>query len=299
MWTIVVLLLLCLPNSHAGPLKNCPIDCSPNGYCFDGECQCTSGFAGADCSFPYEICPDHIMQCYGTGARCVQEHSSSSNNDNGDSDSRQHAANGNSDEIPSYKCQCDTKNANMDQFQIEQCEKPFSQHCQVDQTVSEFAFCTNGGTCRAMVQQGQRHAGCFCPTDFEGRHCQYRKGTAPAYELQDNNYDIMQNATTTSSTNNNNQSTSGALDRFIKFIIAVVCLSVIAGFGSIVYHNYQAKQPAAARQEFEQSEIKCIETDLTMDVSGDEMDSDSHVLVEQMNKDNNDHTRDVDKGEMA
>ncbi|XP_048770271.2 von Willebrand factor D and EGF domain-containing protein-like isoform X2 [Ostrea edulis] len=52
----------------------CPGNCSGNGYCNDGNCTCTSGFAGSDCSFDttgpptitgtsYNICDKNKQDC--------------------------------------------------------------------------------------------------------------------------------------------------------------------------------------------------------------------------------------------
>lgn len=292
----VLLLLLLLSllsidrSAVAGPLDNCPVDCGPNGHCFDGGCECDPGFAGADCSFPYEICPDAVRQCFGTGSRCVKD----SNNARGD--------NGNGFSlglVSEYSCSCDDDASDVsDPFEIRQCETPESQHCEEGRsTPSEYAFCTNGGTCLAMVRHGERHAGCHCPTDFEGRHCQYRKGTAPAYELSQQ-----------SPSQKGGGSSTGALDGFVKFVIALVCLSLIAGFGHIVYHNYKAKRQAALEgDDFvnggDGKNRDGIEPALTMDSSGDEMDEVLFSTDEEENEDNsNDRKKNacvVDGGEMA
>ena len=78
----------------------------------------------------------------------------------------------------------------------------------------------------SIVRRGEPHAGCHCPRDFEGRHCQYRKGTAPAYEL---NYA-------------SSKSNHGGVDALVKTMIALVCLAVLWGFGYIVYLNFKKKQ---------------------------------------------------------
>lgn len=38
------------------------------------------------------------------------------------------------------------------------------------------SFCTNWGTCREGGEAG-KHPGCDCPDEWEGPHCEYRKGT--------------------------------------------------------------------------------------------------------------------------
>lgn len=298
---LVLLVLLAILQSTvvvvAGPLETCMIDCGPHGHCFDSECQCDSGYAGADCSFPYEQCPDHILQCYGTGSMCVKE-----NIDNGEIDSsRQHLANGDSTRVPTYTCHCDTELNHHDAFLIEQCESPRTHHCEQDVHMSEYAFCTNGGTCQTIVRRGERHAGCHCPTGYEGKHCQYRKGTAPAFELSYNSYNV------------NTKQGGGALSGFVKFLIATMCLLLIAGFASIVYSNYKVKQEGAVKDLPNEDEEEmtdwggnngngntdkpsqqpiAIEADLTMDESADELDT----IVDNAEEEDG---VDVDKGELA
>ncbi|KAL3901465.1 MAG: hypothetical protein SGARI_006065, partial [Bacillariaceae sp.] len=127
----------------AGPLLNCPIDCGLNGHCFDGECTCDPGFAGADCSFPYENCPDDVVQCYGSGAVCVKDNSAAE----GWGEDTGLDFNG-IGRRPEYSCNCEGVVApSATPFQIQECENPQSQHCEEGQALSEYAFCTNGGTC--------------------------------------------------------------------------------------------------------------------------------------------------------
>ena len=261
----------------SGGDATCGVDCGENGDCYEGECQCDPGYAGADCSFPYELCPDNIMQCFGTGAVCVSSLTGTTGgggDDRSDS-SRQHAANG----LPFYSCDC-TAVPKSTTFQIEQCEHPSNEVCEEGQSISEYAFCTNGGTCIEIRKQGQPHAGCNCPTDFEGRHCQYRKGTAPAYELQFSE-----------------RQTKG-IDPLIKTMIALISLSIVSGFAYIIYHNHhhgrsEKEQPATSREM----------TDISLDNNDDggiaETSSKKTYVIEPESSALEDDNMDIDKGEMA
>ena len=40
----------CPDPSEICPSLACPADCSTNGRCLDGECQCFLGYIGEDCS---------------------------------------------------------------------------------------------------------------------------------------------------------------------------------------------------------------------------------------------------------
>eukprot|EP00529_Nitzschia_sp_RCC80_P026247 CAMPEP_0113475008 /NCGR_PEP_ID=MMETSP0014_2-20120614/18892_1 /TAXON_ID=2857 /ORGANISM="Nitzschia sp." /LENGTH=348 /DNA_ID=CAMNT_0000367901 /DNA_START=144 /DNA_END=1190 /DNA_ORIENTATION=+ /assembly_acc=CAM_ASM_000159 len=223
---VVIIQLFCrqeVVSVAAAVDEECPIDCGPNGVCHEGECLCNTGFAGADCSFPFETCPDGIMQCFGTGATCVPI----STREQELEDERQHPANGGrgsneegEEEEPRYKCDCSTSTATESPFQITECENPQSQVCEEGQLTSQYAFCTNGGTCVATIRQGMPHAGCHCGNDFEGRHCQYLKGAAPDYELK-----LAY------------QEEKNDLDPIIKLWITLVCLGVITAFTLVVYRR--------------------------------------------------------------
>ena len=185
-------------------LSQCPNDCVPNGFCGDnGICNCDSGYAGADCSFPFEQCPDGIMTCF-NGAKC-----------------RRFSMRQDVDKS-SYECDCSSVEAS--QFQIEECENPESEVCEEGQLQSEYAFCTNGGKCIAMIRHGEPHSGCICDEEFEGRHCQYRKGEAPDVELK-----------LAYEENRSNISIG------LKFFITIVSLGVILIFGASFFKKTEKK----------------------------------------------------------
>jgi hypothetical protein len=81
-----------------------------------------------------------------------------------------------------YRCDCTTA-VGESAFAGEQCEHPQSSVCEEGVIVSDYAFCTNGGQCLKIVRKGEGHSGCKCEQEYEGRHCQYRKGEAPKAEL--------------------------------------------------------------------------------------------------------------------
>lgn len=83
----------------------------------------------------------------------------------------------------SYECDCSSV-PDASPFQIEECESPESEACEEGQLQSDYAFCTNGGKCISMIRHGEPHSGCLCNEEFEGRHCQYRRGEAPHFELK-------------------------------------------------------------------------------------------------------------------
>jgi EGF-like domain len=223
MFTVTTLVMvLVLSVCEAVSSNDCPADCEPNGVCQEGECVCDPGFAGADCSFPFQSCPDGIMQCFGTGAICVPI----SLREQELEEERQHPVNGGQGTTtddglgePRYKCDCSAV-PDASPFQIAQCENPKSQVCEEGQQTSDYAFCTNSGTCVATIRQGMPHAGCHCGDEFEGRHCQYRKGTAPTFELQ-----LAY------------QEEKNDLDPIIKLWISLVCIVVLSLFAVMMYRK--------------------------------------------------------------
>eukprot|EP00537_Pseudo-nitzschia_pungens_P004678 CAMPEP_0172374858 /NCGR_PEP_ID=MMETSP1060-20121228/58030_1 /TAXON_ID=37318 /ORGANISM="Pseudo-nitzschia pungens, Strain cf. cingulata" /LENGTH=179 /DNA_ID=CAMNT_0013101709 /DNA_START=15 /DNA_END=551 /DNA_ORIENTATION=- len=128
-----------------------------------GGCK---GYAGDDCSFPYEICPDATTQCFGKSAVCIGIRIGTSNDDpDGISSS--------SSSLPQlqqqhrYRCDCRIPStysveraAMMEEFEIEDCENRVTEVCEAGKTTSLYAFCTNGGRCSDLVDEGEPHPGC-------------------------------------------------------------------------------------------------------------------------------------------
>jgi len=139
----------------------CPNNCEPNGKCVANRCKCNLGFAGADCSFPYEQCSDGFTTCY-NNAKCTPSTDTGSQ---------------------SFYCDCNKIPNNPSPIVTEQCENPVDDVCEMGVSLSHYAFCTNSGKCLKLVESGKPHPGCDCPKEFEGRHCQYLEGTAPPAEL--------------------------------------------------------------------------------------------------------------------
>jgi hypothetical protein len=106
-----------------------------------------------------------------------------------------------------------------------QCEYTSELSCEVGNPDSNYAFCVNGGTCLRMTRAGKPHRGCLCGEDHEGRHCQYRIGTAPASELA---YLKEQAAL----------SKDDGIDGVVIFFIFVVIFGVFGGVGWFLYRHY-------------------------------------------------------------
>lgn len=192
------------------------------------------GYAGDDCSFPYEICPDSKTQCFGEYAVCVDI--SDTSND------RQ------------YKCECRAPSTNepyaemMQDSRIEDCRSRATEICEKDQTASSYAFCTNGGQCVAEVEEGEPHPGCFCPGRFVGRHCEKRRGTGREYRVEppiqvdeSNELPNQQNGN-----NNNNKIENRRIGTSVGVFVVVgsSALSAFLLYSIVAYKRFLAQREA-------------------------------------------------------
>ena len=139
-----------------------------------------------------------------------------------------------------YRCDCSAAYAQSTMAGL-QCEHPTAQVCDEGATTTDYALCINGGQCVHIVRLGQPHFGCQCLPEFEGRHCQYPKGQAPQAELQ-LTYNYAQNT-----------SHEGGIS---KFVIVIIVLGIVVGFGLILYRKYQKK-----RMEKWETEVSATESD--------------------------------------
>jgi hypothetical protein len=135
-----------------------------HGTCMNDSCQCQGNYTGPDCSIPTSPCPDGERTCF-NGSECVE--------------------NNEKDPITkAYKYHCDCSKAfGVSSFAGIQCEYASTSVCESGKLSSIYAFCTNGGECVKTVVKGEEHQGCKCAAEFEGAHCQYLVGTAPAADL--------------------------------------------------------------------------------------------------------------------
>ena len=215
--TLITLLVLLLGVSSVMG-DGCPVGCTINGQCVNGECVCNEGFAGADCSFPFETCPDDILTCF-NGASCSRI------------SSRVEQSNSRSE----YECDCSTV-PDASPFQIQECESPEADSCEKGAQTSDYAFCTNGGKCITQVQFGEPHAGCRCPNEFEGRHCQYRKGTAPDAELK---FAFAQQ--------------EHHIEGFFLFLIILVVACFVGGLGYVVIARKMSSRQPISKEEVDEA----------------------------------------------
>jgi len=201
------------------------------------------GFAGDDCSFPYEICPDSLTQCFGPLAACIGAR--------GDSERS---------EPPDYACDCRVSqpaigfDATVEALAIEDCRERTTEVCEKDQMVSLYSFCTNGGSCAEMVEPGEPHPGCFCPGRYVGRHCEKRRGTGSEYRIQK---PISVNVDEVSEIIVSQPNVKAGMGPWIMFLIAMLCFCV-AGFlayAALLYKRFRSVQSPPAEDGISKTEM--------------------------------------------
>lgn len=77
----------------------------------------------------------------------------------------------------SFYCDCDEVVFEA-RYEGLYCEHKAEVYC-VKEGASKHSFCTNGGTCQEYVGPDEAHISCQCPSEYEGPHCQFVKGTKP------------------------------------------------------------------------------------------------------------------------
>lgn len=76
-------------------------------------------------------------------------------------------------------CSCSRAVVDGNPFAGLTCEFGATRSCMALGSESKHSFCTNGGDCRAIVGDNERHSDCVCKEGYEGSHCEYVLGTAP------------------------------------------------------------------------------------------------------------------------
>lgn len=154
------------PNHEVMNLLSCDMECQNNGVCrfltrdvkelqkkmqagqMIQECICPMGYHGMACEVDEQKDP------------CSKDEST-------------------------QECECAAADETS-KFSGEQCRRPFTQYCaSLKESVGgHISYCTNGGKCMGDLIAAERspwntknnylfqHAGCICPPEFEGEHCE-------------------------------------------------------------------------------------------------------------------------------
>jgi hypothetical protein len=250
----------------------CGVSCGENGSCQPTnvtsactttycrhECVCNHGWIGDDCMLKYEVCedtisgsPDDARVCY-NGGLCE-----SYDLDTPDSD-------GNTMGI---RCNCQTYANDTKAYAGHQCEYAAEEICVRDRFHSSYAFCTNNGTCKGLIDFGGRHPLCDCPKGFAGRHCQFTVDSTSANPLPPEEVELVNTLFNGNGTfygahgsnfsNDGDDELSGGMKFFVVF--AVVCVIVLACF--CFYFCAIKRQRSSKNSESGQEQSKANQSEI-------------------------------------
>jgi len=169
------------PAGWTGPhceFKNdCDLPCKNGGQCMKGvkdystlmkfdfpflhqshgnseHCLCPEGFTGVDCSVQLTFCGSNHVCLH--GATCEFEGKSESGE-------------------KQFGCSCEHARSNQGTMVAgKYCQHVATEECVPDDHLKH-SFCTNEGKCMSGPGAlSQRHAGCLCPSEWTGDHCEFR-----------------------------------------------------------------------------------------------------------------------------
>ena len=216
---LLSLFFVVLSTTHAQDCGQIVGGCGPFGDCHSSnKCFCHDGYGGDDCSMPVTFCEDG-RKCF-NGGTCATLNTY-------DPVTGKEIGN-------QVHCDCSTAVGEASLYAGHQCEFPAERSCERGKPEGSFyAFCTNSGNCKGIVNPGEPHPGCFCHKDYEGRHCQYRRGTAPANEPI---YSLSV------------QGSTGGISGFGVFCLILLVLGFVGGVGYVLFYrphsSSMAKEPA-------------------------------------------------------
>lgn len=134
---------------------------------------------------------------------------------------------------------CDCDEANLDAaYGGLFCEHKATVYCTFSNALSRKSFCTNGGSCKAIVGKKDTHLGCNCPTGYEGRHCQFVSGTKP----KDWPTTASNNRTPVRVSNKDQSQWSG----FTLFGVIILSIGIVVGSGMVVLKERKKRREKQA-----------------------------------------------------
>mmetsp|Transcript_21946 Transcript_21946/g.53089 ORF Transcript_21946/g.53089 Transcript_21946/m.53089 type:complete len:260 (-) Transcript_21946:476-1255(-) len=147
-----------------------------------------------------------------------------------------------------YMCDCNlAKGSNMGKDWYDQyndlvkfagvyCEHQATSYCHdvAVSTTSDHSFCTNGGECKAAVSWKEEHAGCKCPTGYEGDYCQFVRGSKPSdWELTDHMHPALANAYAYSGTQHANMVLGFVVGAGLGIVLFLCIAAIALNFGDV------------------------------------------------------------------
>jgi hypothetical protein len=128
-------------------------------------CECPHGYAGAMCEIKLVLCANGNQTC-SNGNTCQRTVDPSGSE--------------------YFHCECDREKSDLSlPYAVRYCEHVSTVFCIDDSDADNIkhsreslggsaksSFCTNGGRCKEVTEQGHHHAGCNCPKGYSGQHCE-------------------------------------------------------------------------------------------------------------------------------
>jgi hypothetical protein len=225
---------------------SCDIPCANGGYCnlVDGTadelvhmaqsgrlvstCHCKPGFTGIACENIHQECYLPERKCSnGMPCRAI-------NND---------------DESTEWVCDCALADS-LSKFAGKMCRDPITEYCSGKfDPHAPLVFCTNGGRCRSdvigaqvdprntTVNKDYQHAGCICPPDFYGPHCEFLK--LNVVDDIDESFEFKDQQDDNSNTTTKPRARNSSLTFGLAVLFALLSLSLVAI--AIKLHTKQPK----------------------------------------------------------
>mmetsp|Transcript_18999 Transcript_18999/g.30647 ORF Transcript_18999/g.30647 Transcript_18999/m.30647 type:complete len:347 (+) Transcript_18999:81-1121(+) len=234
---------------------SCDLECANGGYCTlkrgsadslaqeaqSGNlieiCVCRPGFTGVACENIVHDCELPERKCHnGAPCRAIEDQD---------------------DGTTTWECDCSIADS-MSEFAGKMCRDPITEYCTgTYDPHSALSFCTNGGRCRAdflgasadpgntTVNQQFQNAGCICPNDFYGPHCEFLRLNALDDPEKYTEYDDYSNG---NGVDFSSFETKGAQEANNKYsstemavLFSVLCLAVLGVLSLMIHvrrHNW-------------------------------------------------------------
>ena len=163
-------------------------------------------------------------------------------------------------------CSCSKAVVDGNPFAGLTCEYGATKSCMTLGSESKHSFCTNGGDCQDIIGDNEQHKDCLCKDGYEGSHCEYLLGTAPA----------ALGVSAAQDGASNNQSQQNAYSDDIVFIMILVVAGLIGVLLLAFGVRAQKRRSETKRRE---KEIRMATEELSMIPNHNEPGGDSEAEI--------------------